>query len=93
MNYEVEIMPSALLDVEKHQKSGQNILLNNIGNFINEIKTTPKVGTGKPEELKGYGERSVWSRRIDQKHRLTYEIFEQEKIVKILTCFGYYEDK
>lgn len=80
MNYEVEIMPSALLDVEKHQKSGQNILLNKIGNFINEIKTTPKVGTGKPEELKGYGERSVWSRRIDQKHRLTTRFLSKKKL-------------
>jgi addiction module toxin, txe/yoeB family len=54
---------------------------------------SPKKGIGKPEALKGYGEREVWSRRINDKHRLVYEIFEQESEVKILTAFGHYDDK
>ena len=40
----------------------------------------PTTGTGQVEQLKGYEKRSVWSRRINQKHRLVYEIFEDEKV-------------
>lgn len=75
---------SFLADISKHQKSGKIKLLEKIVSFLEEMKTTPTRGIGKPEQLKGFGERSVWSRRIDQKHRLTYEIFEEEKQIKIL---------
>lgn len=33
----------------------------------------------------------AYSRRINIKHRLVYEIFEQEKIVKILRMWTHYE--
>lgn len=42
------------------------------------IKQHPSWGTGKPEALKGYGERNVYSRRIDPKHLLVH---------------GHYDDK
>lgn len=29
----------------------------------------------------------------DKKHRLTYEVFEEEKKIEILACLGHYEDK
>ncbi|WP_311325381.1 hypothetical protein [Capnocytophaga sputigena] len=41
--------------------------------------------------LKGYGERNVYSRRIDKKHRLTYEVFEEERYIEILSAYGHYE--
>jgi addiction module toxin, txe/yoeB family len=53
----------------------------------------PTTGTGQVEQLKGYEERSVWSRRINQKHRLVYEIFEDEKSIDIISAFGHYDDK
>ena len=68
-------------------------ILKRINTLIKECQRTPFEGTGKPEPLKGYGVRSVWSRRIDQKHRLTYEIFEDKKIVNFLSCYGHYNDK
>ena len=57
------------------------------------IKQHPYWGTGKPEALKGYGERNVYSRRIAPKHRLVYEVFEEEGLVKILFAYGHYDDK
>lgn len=75
------------------EKSGQKKNLEKIDALLDEIELHPTTGTGKPEALKGYGERSVYSRRIDQKHRLTYEIFEEEKFVKVLACYGHYDDK
>ena len=79
--------------IKEHQKSGQKQLLSKIRSFLEQLKTTPKKGTGKPEALKGYGEREMWSRRINEQHRLVYEIFEEKKEVKILTAFGHYDDK
>ena len=45
-------------------------------------------GIGKPEPLKY---RPGYSRRIDDKNRLVYEIDELQNIV-ILSCRGHYED-
>ena len=45
-------------------------------------------GTGKPESLK---HRPGYSRRIDDKNRLVYDIDELQNIV-ILSCRGHYED-
>jgi toxin YoeB len=56
--------------------------------LINETRRTPFEGTGKPEPLKG-DLRGCWSRRIDDEHRLIYEVRDTE--IKILSCFGHYE--
>ena len=45
-------------------------------------------GLGKPEPLKY---RPGYSRRIDEKNRLVYEIDKLQNIV-ILSCRGHYED-
>jgi toxin YoeB len=48
----------------------------------------PDKGIGKPEKLK---DRSEWSRRIDKKNRLVYEL--KNNILYIESCLGHYEDK
>lgn len=78
-------------DLIKIRKSGQKKALEKIDSFLDEIEKHPTAGTGQVEPLKGYGERSVYSRRIDKKHRLVYEVFEDEKRVEILACYGHYE--
>ncbi|MDO5608482.1 MAG: type II toxin-antitoxin system YoeB family toxin [Capnocytophaga sp.] len=35
----------------------------------------PTTGTRHVERLKRYNERSIWSRKIDKKYRLIYEVF------------------
>ena len=82
-----------LKDIKKFSKGGNQQILTKIAAFLRELRVSPKKGTGKPEALKGYGEREVWSRRINDQHRLVYEILEEEKEVKILTAFGHYDDK
>lgn len=79
--------------IELHKKSGKKKILDKITTFIIEIAVHPTTGTGKPEPLKGYGERFVYSRRIDQKHRLVYEVFEEEKRIELLSAYGHYDDK
>jgi len=45
---------------------------------------------GKPEALKG-DLKGCWSRRIDQKHRLVYQI--KGDIIIVLSCYGHYSDR
>ena len=60
--------------------------------FIEELKVHPKTGTGHPEPLKG--DRSgQWSRAITKKHRMIYEILENEVYVDVLSAYGHYDDK
>lgn len=58
--------------------------------LIQEVRRTPFVGRGKPEPLK-HKLAGCWSRRIDKKHRLVYEIRKNE--IKILACRYHYNDK
>ena len=46
-------------------------------------------GIGHPEQLKG--EEVLWSRRINEKDRLVYEVHEDEVVIR--QCRGHYGDK
>ena len=54
--------------------------------LIEEVCRTPFMGTGKPELLKHMG--GVWSRRIDQEHRLIYSV--DAGTIRILQCRYHY---
>jgi toxin YoeB len=58
-----------------------------IVNLIQESRRDPFRGTGKPEPLK-HELSGCWSRRIDQEHRLVYEV--QETKIRILSCRYHY---
>lgn len=60
--------------------------------FIEELREHPRTGTGHPEPLKGLPE-GRWSRRISQKHRMVYRIFETEVLVLVISAYGHYNDK
>ena len=55
--------------------------------LLDEIIRTPFSGTGKPERLKHLGG-GVWSRRVDQEHRLVYSV--EDGTVRILQCRYHY---
>ncbi len=59
--------------------------------LIAELYEHPRTGTGHPEPLKGRP--NQWSRHITQKHRLVYEINDDEVIVLVLTAYKHYNDK
>lgn len=91
--YEITPSEQYLDDIGLLKKSGQKQLVVKILEFLKEMQTEPMMGTGNPEPLKHYGERSVWSRRINQKHRLVYEIFDENREVVLLSAYGHYNDK
>ena len=70
--------------------AGKKIIVDKIYDLIDELKEHPKIGTGKPEFLK---HKKYWSRRINKKHRLCYEIYDDIVIVLVLSAFGHYDDE
>lgn len=63
-----------------------------INRLILDIMEHPETGIGKPERLKGYGELQYYSRRIDEKNRLIYEIIPHDETIAFLSCKGHYDD-
>ncbi len=61
--------------------------LKKINTLIKEIKRTPFDGIGKPEPLK-HQLRGCWSRRIDNEHRLVYEVMKDA--ILIVSCRFHY---
>ena len=52
----------------------------------------PTTGTGQPEALK-HNLSGLYSRRINQKHRLIYSINEHLVTIYILSAYAHYGDK
>ena len=58
-----------------------------INKLIKDIVRSPFSGIGKPEPLK-YGLSVAWSRRINQEHRLVYQV--KDGAIYILQCKYHY---
>ncbi len=63
-----------------------------LAKLLVELMQHPTTGTGHPEPLKGKPE-GRWSRRITEKHRLVYRIYEDTVVVLVLSAYGHYGDK
>ena len=63
-------------------------MVRKINELINSIQRTPFDGIGKPEPLK-FDLAGYWSRRIDQEHRLVYQVTDNELMV--IACRFHYE--
>ena len=68
--------------VQKDRKKALRII-----KLIKEIERDPFHGLGKPEQLK-HELSGSWARRIDQEHRLVYEVLENK--TRILSCRYHY---
>lgn len=55
--------------------------------LIKDVQRDPFRGIGKPEPLK-HDLASCWSRRIDQEHRLVYQVMPEK--IRILACRYHY---
>jgi toxin YoeB len=60
--------------------------------LLRAIQENPFQGIGKPEPLK-HNLSGVWSRRINQEHRIIYEIIDENtiEILNIISLKGHYE--
>lgn len=87
MKYTLEFSKIALEDIEKHKKAGDKATLKKIQKLLNELMEHPTTGTGQPEMLKH--NLRLYSRRINQKHRLVYSIKEELVIVYVWSAHSH----
>ncbi len=69
------------------QKTDKKIL-KRINSLIKDISRQPYEGIGKPEPLK-HNYRGYWSRRINDEHRLIYQVKDDE--LRIIKCRFHYD--
>ncbi len=89
MTYKLLFSKIALEDIRSHRKSGDKVILVKIDQLLNELLVHPATGTGQPEKLK-HELSGKFSRRINRKHRLVYEIDEVAKTVYVLSAKAHY---
>ena len=82
----LEFDPSAFEDlawwIEKDRKIALRII-----KLVEDIQRDPFQGLGKPEPLK-HELKGCWSRRIDDEHRLVYQVVGEK--IRILACRYHY---
>ena len=84
---EVGYSAKAMQDLAYWKKSGNKKILQKITALITSIEKTPFTGIGFPEPLK-HNLTGLWSRRINQEHRLIYETSKNTIIIHSLV--GHY---
>ena len=80
MGFRRVVTPPAKLDKKIYRK---------IVELIKDIERSPFEGLGKPEPLK-YELSGFWSRRIDNEHRLVYQVTDEE--IAIAACKNHYSE-
>ena len=86
---EVRYSSNALQDIEFWKKTSTESELRKITSLIESIEKNPFQGIGKPEALK-YELSGQWSRRINKKDRIIYEVTDY---IEILSLRGHYYAK
>lgn len=88
---EVIFAPKAIEHLKYWKKSGNKTIHEKIEQLIIPIQANPFEGIGKPEQLK-YELSGSWSRRINEEHRIVYEIHDDGIIVilEIQSLKGHY---
>jgi toxin YoeB len=84
---EIIFAPKALKDLKHWKSSGNSKIQKKITDLINSISENPFAGIGKPEPLK-HEFAGCWSRRINDEHRIIYEV--SENLIEILSLKDHY---
>ena len=88
MSYKIAFTPQAMEDFN-YWKSTNPKATEKIKNLLRELQEHPFTGTGKPEALK-YQFSGVWSRRINHKDRLVYQVNGEVVTVFVLAMRYHY---
>lgn len=88
--FEIILKPKAEDDIKSIEKSGDKASIKQLEKIISELSEHPETGIVNPEQLK-HEFSGFWSRRINKKDRLIYEIFEEpENMVVVISALGHY---
>ncbi|MDR0693913.1 MAG: Txe/YoeB family addiction module toxin [Prevotellaceae bacterium] len=91
MSYKIRFTEQAVEETKRLKKS-ETAAYKKLRKLLAELIEHPYTGTGKPEPMK-YDYAGCYSRRITKKHRLVYNISEQEITVLILSTANHYDDR
>ena len=86
---EIIYSDEAQRDIEYWKNSGNKIIQKRIQQLLAAITESPFEGIGKPEALR-YNLSGKWSRRINQEHRIVYELTDNNQTLKIHSLKGHY---
>lgn len=89
MTYKILITKAALKDKEKIKRN--KALESKVKNLIELISKNPYESPPSFEKLKGDLDGLI-SRRINIQHRLVYQVYEEEKVIKIISMWTHYEN-
>jgi len=90
--YKIALSARAKIHLSEWKMSGQIKSLKKIERIIKELSETPYSGIGSPEPLK-YNLTECWSRQIDKKNRIIYQVNEDVVTVLVVSAKGHYFDK
>lgn len=90
--YRIDLTDLAKKQLKEHRKAGDKVTLAKIEKIFEELSEHPFEGSGQPEALK-YDLKGYWSRRINRKDRIIYEVIEQRVTVDVVSVKGHYGDK
>jgi toxin YoeB len=83
----IKFTAEAIADIEFWKKSGNTIILKRIRQLLLAIQNDPFKGVGKPEALK-HNLAGLWSRRLNQEHRIVYKV--EEGVITVFSLRYHY---
>jgi toxin YoeB len=89
--YFIDITDQAREDIRHWHKVGDEVILKKIKRILLELSEHQTKGTGRVEPLRG-NLAGCWSRRLNHKHRMVYEITDKTVTVLVLSLRGHYGD-
>ena len=90
MTYGNSIARTGRKDRDYRKKSGNTKIQNRISALLKDILQHPFTGIGKPEPLK-HNLKGLWSRRINEEHRLVYQVSDGMIYVYVLSMRFHYK--
>ncbi len=87
VKWSIKYTKQVTVDSVKVKRAG---LKKKVQRLLDLIAKNPYATPPSFEKLLGF--QNVYSRRINIKHRLVYEIITEEKTVKIISIWGHYDD-
>lgn len=84
---EIDLYEKAIRDLDYWRKSGNKIIQRRIQALLDDMKQHPFEGIGKPEPLK-HQLSGKFSRRINEEHRIIYDV--TEKTINVYSLRGHY---
>lgn len=87
---EIVLLEQAKKDRDYWKKSGNTKIQNRISALLRDIQRHPFTGIGKPEPLK-HNLKGLWSRRINEEHRLVYQVADGMIYVYVLSMRFHYK--